>query len=539
MKLVTNKLEEFLGAILRGAAKLLGCASTNLVLINERTGELRIQIGAMAEDYPILETLERSIGNSFGRISLPLDSAVDSMVMRSWRERTLLETDSLATLVGSALHEDVTSKGTQLIGEHRFICVPAQCNNRGYGILVFTKKGRHPFNRQQREVLLRYAHRIGEMIENEKDNAIWAMHQMHHPFETSLENQLLELTLGEAAPVLFVDPDLRITSCNEATEQLFSSDAAHLLQRPLADLIVRPQDIVHVFRQQIMDPVDPYHEERAVIVRGNGTLQPASIEALFLADDRHKAVGFLVLIRVDEDAHYRISNQLLIQERLATMGEMAMQLAHEIRNPLLAIGVTLKTLSREQMNEEQTQTLDAVSREIDRLDMTLRQYLDPSRDLCQEETSVAEVVEETRRLLEGSHSMDGKTITASIDPNLTIQADYDAIKHVFFNLLLNALESSPVSGEVIVRATRNKRHISISIDDNGEGLGANEEKCFQPFFTTKKNGTGLGLAVCQKITRQLGGLVELKNRPSGGCRASVILPNNGSSPPALHSRRSP
>ena len=66
--------------------------------------------------------------------------------------------------------------------------------------------------------------------------------------------------------------------------------------------------------------------------------------------------------------------------------------------------------------------------------------------------------------------------------------------------------------------------VTISVDDRGPGLGASAEDCFRPFFTTKKNGTGLGLAVCQKIARAHGGLVSIANREGGGCRATVVLP---------------
>lgn len=156
--------------------------------------------------------------------------------------------------------------------------------------------------------------------------------------------------------------------------------------------------------------------------------------------------------------------------------------------------------------------------------MTLKDYLVVRQVVALDEVSLAEVVEDARRLLEGARGTVGKTIGVSIDPGLTVRADYDAMKHVFFNLLLNALEALPETGEVTVRTEVEERHISVCIEDNGVGLGAGGAKCFQPFFTTKKNGTGLGLAVCQKITNAYGGLVQLKNREGGGCKATVILP---------------
>ncbi len=105
-----------------------------------------------------------------------------------------------------------------------------------------------------------------------------------------------------------------------------------------------------------------------------------------------------------------------------------------------------------------------------------------------------------------------------------IHADHDAMKHIFFNLLLNALEASPTDGVVTCRSTLGPHDISIWIEDQGPGLGAKAEQCFQPFFTTKKNGTGLGLAVCQKIAGAHGGLISLKSATGQGCQAVVVLP---------------
>jgi len=134
------------------------------------------------------------------------------------------------------------------------------------------------------------------------------------------------------------------------------------------------------------------------------------------------------------------------------------------------------------------------------------------------------VVQDILRLLDGARKGAGKTISAAIDPELKVFADYDAIKHIIFNLLLNALEASPEGSEVTCRAAAGKHDVSVTIEDRGAGLAASPEECFQPFFTTKPNGTGLGLAVCQKIARAHGGLVQLGNREGGGCEAVLILP---------------
>jgi len=606
-----SNLEEFLGSILRGAAKLLGCSSTNLILINERTQQIHIvQIGAMAVSYPILEDIEQVLGNLNG-ICMPMHFALDSLVYRAWRDRVILETSSLLELAGSAFQSEAVAQVAGMIGELRFICVPALTESRNYGVLLFTKEGSHPFSRQQREVLQRYARRIGEILENDlmgqgrslvtqpppvgpeyllfdaggqvtgetvscgsglrslivndamlslqqevrtlassddpgprqvqlesglslelsrltvggQAGVLCALHRTGARADMSLENQLLQLTLGDSAPALFLDPEFNITSCNEATTQVLGYQASDLVRRPVGTLFREPREILEILGQQILYPDNPYCVESSVVVHHDGTLTPSRVEALLLADDRRQVVGFLLLIRAGSDDAQDTAGRMVVQERLATMGEMATQLAHEIRNPLVAIGATLDGLGREDnLAADQREILATLSREIARMDMILRDYLAARHDVSFTEINVAGLVNDTAMLLEGARKATGKRVTVSIHAEVTMVADYDAIKHVFFNLLLNALEASPEGGEVVCRADTAPHNLSVYVEDRGPGLAASATECFQPFFTTKANGTGLGLAVCQKIAMAHGGLVELRDRDGGGCQAALVLP---------------
>jgi PAS domain S-box-containing protein len=601
MDVNTTTLEEFLGAVLRGAAKILGCGSTNLVFINDKTQKISIRIGTPALAHPVVRSVEQVLGNRVGDFVFPIKAAVDSLVYRAWRERKSFETSSFSELVGTAFPQLITRQMTKLIGEIRFICVPALSVSRNYGVLVFSKEGAHPFNRQQREVILRYARRIGEILENDlmgqgqqlfadlrvsgpdyylfsgdgtllgtaagtgaapevvaelserarkagtliarasedkRDElvpfqlqgapAVLVRRQRPEPSDTpvTLENQLLQLTLGDAMPSLFLDPQLKVTSCNQATEQALGYSPKSLVGRHIGNLFANPREIELILSQQVLDPSNPYCEESATVVRGDGAVTPARVEALLLAGENEDAVGFLLLIRpLEEGAAARSEDRLVQQERLATMGELAAQLAHEMRNPLVAIGANLESLTRDStLSDEHRAILTSVTREITRMDMSLKDYLAARHDMSFAEVDVARAVEDARKLLEAAFRTAGKRVTSQIEPGLSVQADYDALKHVLFNLLLNALQASPPEGEVRCSAEAAPHAVSIYIDDQGAGLTASAEDCFRPFYTTKKNGTGLGLTVCQNIARAHGGVVSIKNREGGGCRATVVLP---------------
>jgi PAS domain S-box-containing protein len=562
---------------------------------------------------PLISTIERLLGAHFDDCSWPMESTQGSLADRCWREAVLCETNSLKELVGAALPPLVVAAVERLIGERRFACVPALSSTRNYGVLLFEKEGADPFNRQQREVLIRYAKRIGEILENDlmgqgqslfdqlpndRQDSLWlddtgelrgygprggmaieralrspeilqtiADHArallaanagerersceldgqvrgtlsrldldgrhgvlclLASPQQsvTSLENQLVRLTLGDPAPALFVDPNFRITSCNPATAQLTGADSAELAGKPIGVLFSAPDEVMNILSHQVVDPQHAYSERATVVRRRDGSLVPVRVEALLLADDSDQLVGFLLVLRA---AAKRDGDHLEQQERLATMSEMAAHLAHEIRNPLVAIGATLDSLrSDPETPTSQLPILAALVKEILRMDMTLKDYLAARRELAVTRVRVAELVDEVRRLLEGAHRPTGKMIRLRLDPELTIDADYEGIKQVVFNLLLNALEASPDEGEVVCVAARNGHQVAITVEDRGPGLPASPADCLRPFFTTKKNGTGLGLAVCQKIAHSHGGFLDLRNRDGGGCQATVVLPERRS-----------
>ena len=163
----STNLKQFLEAALRGAAKIVGCGSTNLILFNEKKQEIRVHLGITADALPIIAEIEKMLGAQFPRFSWPMKSAEGSLIARSWREAQFCETTSLKELVGAALPPFMLTAVVRLVGERSYACVPALSSTRNYGVLLFEKEGIQPFNRQQREVLLRYARRIGEILEND------------------------------------------------------------------------------------------------------------------------------------------------------------------------------------------------------------------------------------------------------------------------------------------------------------------------------------------------------------------------------------
>ena len=590
---VERSLEAVLDGILRGAAKLLGCTSSTLILINEKAGAIRIRAGILNASFSMARGVAELVGGDLQSIELPLDLAVDSLVLASWGDQAVRETGSLKELVGGALLGQNVDQINTLIGLRRFICIPVSASRR-YGILLLEKPGHAPFSSQQREVITRYGNRVAEILENDLRGQSWdilrqpsaervdgvilldgagqliaqspgasdpfgdqtadaaatlaqaeakglvnrviELESPRHPgaklyllgpphrlADTSLENQLLQLSLGAPAPSFFVDPAGSVTSCNEAAQQLVGLSGEAIVGRSVSEFFHEPHTIERLLLQLLSAPCTPTAEQKVLMVRAAGPLLAAQVEALLLANADEQAVGFLLLVRPSEVLD-ESPEGAAHRERLATMGEMATQLAHEVRNPLLAVGASLNSLATEpDLPPEHQSLLRALTREVERLDMVLKDYLSARHPLSFAPVGIEKLVHESALLLRGGR-LGSRRVVNEVPADLFLRADYDALKHVFFNLIHNAMEASPAHTEIRCHAKVHTRDVVIYIDDEGPGLAAPAETCLRPFFTTKKNGTGLGLPVCAKVISAHGGVLSLSNRDSGGCRVSLTFP---------------
>ncbi|MBM4397077.1 MAG: PAS domain-containing protein [Deltaproteobacteria bacterium] len=607
------QIEQIIESVLRGAAKMVGCHSASLIAFNEPAREVRIRVGATAG--PMKEDLSR-VEEVLGDIKsavFPFDVVEGSRIFECWRGRKVFESGSIAELVGTAISAPVVASMDEIIGAHRFICVPAiGGQGRCHGVIVFEHPGPHHFNPQQRELLLAYAHRIGEILEegarawqppgavsrvlvDAEQRVVGAAGNGHgggegakavprevleraaallasgehgpvfvdppvgaevvrvrvrgedlalvtvfdpRPGSTAAGRQLLQLAMSESAPAVLVDPGLRITSCNEAAGRLFGYGARELLDQPIATLFRDAREVRVILNHQLLFLTSGYFEEGTVLRRKDGTLFPGRIEALLLADDAGRVVGFLVLVR-DRGAPAgdgaEEADRLMRRERLATMGEMAAQLAHEIRNPLVAIGATLESVVGSLPEGSETrEVLGDLQGEITRLDMALRDYLSMAarHRSTVAPVDVGAVIDDARGLLDASRRRARASVRSTVRPGIVVLADADALRHVFFNLMLNALEAMPGGGEVRCSASVGRHAVTLHVDDRGGGLSGPQDECFEPFFTTKKHGTGLGLTVCRQVVETHGGAITLRNRRGGGCRASVVLPRTLVQPPS-------
>ncbi|MCB9653483.1 MAG: GAF domain-containing protein [Deltaproteobacteria bacterium] len=233
----------------------------------------------------------------------------------------------------------------------------------------------------------------------------------------------------------------------------------------------------------------------------------------------------------------KLADRLRERERLAAIGSMAAGLAHEIRNPLGAIKGAAEYLDPKSLaNAEESEFLQVIIDETNRLNSVVSQFLDYARPFRAklEPTELNEVLRKTAKLIEASRS-EPIDLILNLDEQLpSMQVDSEQIKQVILNLVLNAIDANMASGRpdadtlpigLTTRFLREHDIVEIRVEDKGPGIPREDlERIFIPFFTTKSTGTGLGLAVCQRIIMNHGGTIYPESIPGSGTSFVIRLP---------------
>jgi signal transduction histidine kinase len=225
--------------------------------------------------------------------------------------------------------------------------------------------------------------------------------------------------------------------------------------------------------------------------------------------------------------------RLVESEKTATAGRMVAGLAHEVRNPLTSIKMLVQVIHSRLKNQPEHQAIfAALLEEIDRLDRIIQQFTEQARpvDLHLQEESVHGPLDEVLRLAGETLRAGDITVERRLSPDLPAASiDSEKLKQVFWNLVLNARDAMPRGGLLTVSTLKaDDGAIEIRFEDVGQGIRAADLEClFQPFYTTKPEGMGLGLFVSRRIVEKHGGSLLLENRDEGGARARVVLPAGG------------
>lgn len=245
--------------------------------------------------------------------------------------------------------------------------------------------------------------------------------------------------------------------------------------------------------------------------------------------NRHKRQNGILLLFQDLTPLKEMEERVRRREKMAAVGEMAAGLAHEIRNPLSSLSGSIQLLRSELALEgEHAILMDIVVRETERLNHLLNDFLLFARpkQMHKEIFPLQACLEETLSLFALDQRYRQIQVQCDVPPAIKVNADPQLLHQILWNLLLNAAQSMEKSGGSIeIKAEETEIGTVISIQDTGEGIPAPiKEKIFEPFFSTRSRGSGLGLSVVQRIVADHGGQIEIEDvDPHGSC-FRIFLP---------------
>jgi len=353
-----------------------------------------------------------------------------------------------------------------------------------------------------------------------------------------LEDVLQTMNSG----VLTVDRLGKILFVNRTAEDILGLSAKGLVGRDCREALKAPELVEKLFSALYF--VKPEQRSEVSVVSSKGRLIPLGISTALL---REKETGIRGVVAVFQDLTYAKSMEGKIkeQERLAAIGELSAGIAHEIRNPLASLSGSVELLKKELvLSEEQKTLFELVQKETARLNSIITDFLFFARTAPPhlERLDAAKVVRETVELLKSNPDYRPFEIELKLLAlNVWVKADEGHVKQILLNLAVNGLEAmeknlsetslAAVPGKKLVVACGYKSRQPeddplpfVSVTDEGKGIPQNlHSKIFQPFFSTKKNGTGLGLPIVQRLVTNLQGTLDFSSEPGRGTTFILFL----------------
>ncbi len=265
----------------------------------------------------------------------------------------------------------------------------------------------------------------------------------------------------------------------------------------------------------------------------------ARLEGLNEALERHRAE--LEERVAERTAALRASQARVIQqEKMAAFGLLAAGIAHEVGNPLAGISSLIQMIRRKDPNPYTNEKLELAERQLGRIQRTIRELVDFSRPASTARGRVRPVdfVEEALGIAKYYQRTKERAITTDVPADLPpVRGVRDHLAQVILNLVLNAIDATGRGGRIHLELGDDAGAVVLSVEDDGRGVAADDRaRLFQPYFTTKPSGTGLGLFVSRQIVEEMGGTLTFRSEPGRGTTFLIRLPADRPDPPSIVAR---
>ena len=333
-------------------------------------------------------------------------------------------------------------------------------------------------------------------------------------------------TLVNRMPVglLAVDGDGRVQRTNEAAQSILGKDA------PLPQNLAEYPCFLPILER--IGQAETVVEQEILCRTSEGGSIPLLVNAASLPGGPDNAAGYVFLFS-DLTRIKALEEQLRRSERLASLGRLAAGIAHEIRNPLSSIkGFAAILAGRRGGDERSREISDVMIQEVERLNRVISELLDYARptELHRKSCALEGIIGRTLQLVEKEAAERNVGIAHQVEPEgLEAEIDPDRFAQILLNLYLNAIQAMDDGGDLRVEAFEDGTHLLVRVGDSGPGIPPEHlPHIFDPYFTTRPSGVGLGLANVHKLVEAHGGEIGVENRAGGGTVFTVSVPASGS-----------
>lgn len=337
--------------------------------------------------------------------------------------------------------------------------------------------------------------------------------------------------------ILLAGDDGLVRMCAQPAERLLGRGQADIIGRPLLDLFPRHTPVGGLIEQALA-------ERRSLldvdVPWGDGDTGARLLLSLdYLPEGPAHPGGGVVLRLRDQEGRQILESQLNLANRLTAINRLTGGVAHEIKNPLNSIAIRLELLrAKLQDTPEAGPELDVIAQEITRLDRVVRTFLDFAKpvEVKAADLDLVQMLESVLTLVRPEAERAGQTIefvprTAPIH----LRGDADLLRQAILNVVRNAMEATPAGGRITVTLIAGAREAVLSVADSGPGIPPEaRDQVFQLYYSTKKGGSGIGLAMAYRAFQLHGGSIEIDDASHGGAlvRMRIPAPRPASSPAA-------
>jgi len=485
----------------RKIARLLGAEICVILLYDEREKHILAQAPAYGMDDKQLLSLRFA----------PEEKSIATHVFKTGE----------AYVTNDALRDPLLSG--KAVGNFReLLAVPLKAGQHMLGTLeVINKAG--GFLEEEKRLVTIFASQAAHLLSNAQlfERLRESEERYRQIFENAVDGLYRSTPNGK---LVTINPALALMLAYETPEEL---DGINIIEDLLVDRTAGLELIRQLADQgQVLDV-------ECDLRRRSGEPMPARLSIRVVTDASDGQVFHLGIVK-DVTDQKRLAQQLIISERLAVVGELVAGVAHEVRNPLFGITTTLSALARSLEDRKAVQPfIDVVMTEVSRLNYLMEQLLEHSRPirLDGDVSALRIVIEEVAEEFRSPAKEKGVDLIVEYHDPEGPRVDRRKMHGVFTNLFENALQHTGSGGQIRLAATTERNgsaEVQIEVSDTGAGIAIeNQHKVFEPFFTTRPNGVGLGLAIVRKTIHDHGGTISLRSNGNIGTTFVIKLPLGG------------